>query len=247
MGWLRVVDSLKLYVSFAKEPYKRDDILQKRPEILRSLLIEATPCIWRDEYTRPNVSLYIYVNIYEKTNTSEQMTHKTPIYTYMKRPIHETKSLTSNSRTHARSHTGIQLHTYSYTHICARTWLRPNCSANSTNLSVCFDVCVCACVRVCARVCRCKWNNTINSIKPIVAFAPRTHAHHAHIPHTHHTRTTHVQRNRIPNSRTHRKKGTHETVPRTGSLHDHVHEPTSSHLHKQKQWWTITERNSNTI
>jgi len=44
-------------VSFAKEPYKRDYILQKRPKILRSLLIVATPylfihanwlalCIW---------------------------------------------------------------------------------------------------------------------------------------------------------------------------------------------------------
>jgi len=30
-------------VSFAKEPYKRDDILQKRQMILRSLLIVATP------------------------------------------------------------------------------------------------------------------------------------------------------------------------------------------------------------
>ena len=30
-------------ISFAKEPYKRDDILQKRPVILRSLLIVATP------------------------------------------------------------------------------------------------------------------------------------------------------------------------------------------------------------
>jgi len=36
------VSSLKLYVSFAKEPYKRDYILQKRPVILRSLLIVAT-------------------------------------------------------------------------------------------------------------------------------------------------------------------------------------------------------------
>jgi len=35
---------LKLQVSFAKEPYKRDDILQKRPIIFRSLLIVATPC-----------------------------------------------------------------------------------------------------------------------------------------------------------------------------------------------------------
>jgi len=31
MGWLRLVGSLKLQVCFAKEPYKRDDILQKRP------------------------------------------------------------------------------------------------------------------------------------------------------------------------------------------------------------------------
>jgi len=29
-GWLRLVGSLKLYVSFAKEPYKRDYILQER-------------------------------------------------------------------------------------------------------------------------------------------------------------------------------------------------------------------------
>ena len=43
MGWLRLVGSLKLQVSFAKEPYKRNDILQKRPIILRSLLIVATP------------------------------------------------------------------------------------------------------------------------------------------------------------------------------------------------------------
>jgi len=34
MGWLRLVSSLKLQVSFAKEPNQRDDILQKRPIIL---------------------------------------------------------------------------------------------------------------------------------------------------------------------------------------------------------------------
>ena len=43
MGWLRLVGSLKLQVSFAKEPYKRDYIVQKRPVILRSLLLKATP------------------------------------------------------------------------------------------------------------------------------------------------------------------------------------------------------------
>ena len=43
MGWLRSVRSLKLQVVLAKEPYKSDCILQKRPMILRSLLIVATP------------------------------------------------------------------------------------------------------------------------------------------------------------------------------------------------------------
>ena len=43
MWWLRLFGSLKLLVSFAKVPCKRDYILQKRPMILRSLLIVATP------------------------------------------------------------------------------------------------------------------------------------------------------------------------------------------------------------
>jgi len=43
MRWLRLVGFFKLWVSFAKEPYKRDYILQKRSRILRSLLIGATP------------------------------------------------------------------------------------------------------------------------------------------------------------------------------------------------------------
>ena len=43
MRWLRLVGSLTLQVSFAKETYKRDDILQKRPMILRGRLMVATP------------------------------------------------------------------------------------------------------------------------------------------------------------------------------------------------------------
>jgi len=50
----------KLYVSFAKEPFNRDYILQKRPIILRSLLIVATsylPCLSRDMQWSDSVSL----------------------------------------------------------------------------------------------------------------------------------------------------------------------------------------------
>jgi len=43
MGWLRLVGSLKLQVSFAEYRRCYRSILQKRPIILRSLLIEATP------------------------------------------------------------------------------------------------------------------------------------------------------------------------------------------------------------
>jgi len=43
MVWLRLVISLKSQVFFAKEPYKKDYILQKRPINQRSLLIVGTP------------------------------------------------------------------------------------------------------------------------------------------------------------------------------------------------------------
>jgi len=42
MGWLWIVGSIELQISFAKEACKRDDILQKRPMILSILLTVAT-------------------------------------------------------------------------------------------------------------------------------------------------------------------------------------------------------------
>ena len=43
MGWLWLVGSIKLQASFAKEHYKRANILQKRPMILSIILTVATP------------------------------------------------------------------------------------------------------------------------------------------------------------------------------------------------------------
>ena len=51
MGWLRVVGSLKSYVSSAEYRLFNRALLQKRPIILRSLLIVATPCAKRAKYT----------------------------------------------------------------------------------------------------------------------------------------------------------------------------------------------------
>ena len=45
MGWLRLVGSIKLYVSFAEYSLFHMSLLQKIPIILSILPIEATPCL----------------------------------------------------------------------------------------------------------------------------------------------------------------------------------------------------------
>ena len=60
MGWPRLAGSLKLYVSFAKETYKRDHIKPKRLIIVRGLLIIATPYnFWSG---KKNMSCVTYMN-----------------------------------------------------------------------------------------------------------------------------------------------------------------------------------------
>ena len=59
MGWLRLVGSIKLQVSFAKEPYKRDAILHKRPIIQSILLTITTPCIFTSDYIYTSDNIYV--------------------------------------------------------------------------------------------------------------------------------------------------------------------------------------------
>jgi len=63
MGWLWLVGSLQLWVSVAKEPYKRDDVLQKRRIILRSLLIVATPYIRRSTTLDPRKIIIVFDSV----------------------------------------------------------------------------------------------------------------------------------------------------------------------------------------
>jgi len=79
MGWLRLVGSLKLSVSFAEYRVFYRALLQKRPIILRSLLVEATPYgfvtfpsrfwlqlqkTWRTHSPSTYIYIYLYVHIY---------------------------------------------------------------------------------------------------------------------------------------------------------------------------------------
>jgi len=76
MGWLRLVGSIKSYISFAKEPYKRDNILQKRPIILSTLLTVATPYV--SQYTRLVGSIKLYVSFAKEPYKRDKFLQKRP-------------------------------------------------------------------------------------------------------------------------------------------------------------------------
>jgi len=59
MGWLRLVGSLKLYVSFAEYCLFYRALWQKRPVLLRSLLIVATPYVYLFPYSYAHSPMYI--------------------------------------------------------------------------------------------------------------------------------------------------------------------------------------------
>ena len=64
MGCRRLVGSSKLQVSFAKEPCKREDTLQKRPIILSSLPIVASPYLelpFQPPFSRERLYHLIYL------------------------------------------------------------------------------------------------------------------------------------------------------------------------------------------
>ena len=85
-------------LSLAKEPYKRDCILQKRHTILRSLLIVATPYDYSQkipEYSRKRDIARMYTCTYARTH---KCTH-----------VHMHK----NTKIHVYTHTNIHTHTYS--------------------------------------------------------------------------------------------------------------------------------------
>jgi len=63
MGWLRLVGSLKLQVSFAEYSLFYRALLQKRPIILRSLLTKATPYSTHQDKHTPHIRVsYTYVH-----------------------------------------------------------------------------------------------------------------------------------------------------------------------------------------
>jgi len=132
MGWLRLVGSLKLSVSFAKEPYKKDNILQKRPTILRSLLIEATPY--------QTLPLRLQLTLSSMPDSAPMATHTHAYMRALSLSLSLFLSLSlslSLSPSRSLSHTHTQLHkrtrtcTHAHTHLAPREGL-----ISSTGVSI---------------------------------------------------------------------------------------------------------------
>ena len=132
MGWLRLVGSLNLQVSFAKKPYKRDIYSSKRRIILRSLLIVATPYThdYIHEYICTRVCAYIFVYINMRIGIYIHMcTHTSCICSVA--PCHPSLPVTAYlSLAHSQTHTRRMRYLFN----CSR-WLSSTLSFTLTHFS----------------------------------------------------------------------------------------------------------------
>jgi len=121
MGWLWLVGSIKLQISFAKEPYKRDNILHKRRITLSILLTVATP--------------YVCVLF------SLQHTHK-------RTPTRTPRRTRSPNMQFQHIQHGIPAHTHTRTHVPSPSHMCWNSMFRDlVRLGMCVRVRLCACWR----------------------------------------------------------------------------------------------------
>ena len=139
-GWLRLVDSLKVWVSFSKEPHKRDDMLQKRPIILRSLLIVATQ--------------YQYTNAYQKHALAHSYVCVSESVA-VRCSVLQCVAMCWSALQCVAMCCSVALACY---YVCVRERERRRvcvCVCVCVCFCACVRLCVCACVFVCVRVCVC--------------------------------------------------------------------------------------------
>ena len=140
IGWLRLVGSLKLWVSFAENCLFYRALLQKRPLILRSLLVIATL------YNRHTQHIYTHTHAQTHKHThTHTHTHKSRAHTH----THTLSLSLTHKRTNTHTHTHIHTHTHTNAHTHKRTHSHTdthtlslfNCPPSlSLSLSVCVSL-----------------------------------------------------------------------------------------------------------
>ena len=133
MGWLWLVGSIKLNVSFAKEPNKRDNILQKRPRMLYHIYATCIPHIYHiyttyiphvyHIYTTYTSHIYItYICIQDDTMIKNKQNRSMTLF--MSKFLLAAKMVLTHTHPQACTHTHIHTHTHTHTHTCARIHAR---------------------------------------------------------------------------------------------------------------------------
>ena len=116
MGWLRLVGSLKLYVSLKNIGLFCRALLQKRPMILRSLLIVATPYLWKAD------PLPLHTHTHTRTPPHSHTHTHTPSLTHFSLPfsllshVRETWKRKSERNSHC-----LCTHTHTHAHPLTHT------------------------------------------------------------------------------------------------------------------------------
>jgi len=129
VGWLRLVGSLKLYVSLENIGLFWRAFLQKRPIILRSLLIVATQC----NGLGPRLTGEVYCNTLQHTathcNTLHTATHcnalqHTTTHCNTLQHIRHYTAIYGNTLQHIAIHRNILQHTAKHCNALQRTLIR---------------------------------------------------------------------------------------------------------------------------
>jgi len=117
-----------IQVSFAKETYKRDNILQKRPILLSILLTVATPYLSPEEPVRMWQWLSVYAHMCEHRATHMCIHHATHmyVYTYVRRQYarHNNTSMHTHMCIHHATHMCIYMYAYTYMHRYVYTYMQ---------------------------------------------------------------------------------------------------------------------------
>jgi len=120
MGWLRLVGSFQLYVCFAEICIFYRALLQKRPVILRRLLIVATPYHF-PSWSRPILgSFQLYVSFAEYCIFYRALLQKRPvIYDICTMYLHDTRMYVEcDICITLHTFVSLYIHLYHFTYIC---------------------------------------------------------------------------------------------------------------------------------
>ena len=119
MGWLQWVGSFKLYVSFAQYRLFYRALLQKRPMILRNLLIVVTPYLLRQAWMSDSC------HIYEWIMSHTWMNHVTRI----NESCHTYERVMSQTWMRQVTHINESCHTHDwFTYLWAQSWMSESVS-----------------------------------------------------------------------------------------------------------------------